>query len=263
MLTASLDNILWLSSALTEAVVIVLLIYKKFWRIFPVFCLFCAWALFSDLGFYVILHFFQVSYLTNYFVFTVVDSVLQFSVLVELAWSVLRPIRASLPRGALIAIGFLIIAIGAVIWPFSGIHQISSLSTEMRYLVRMLQTFSILRILFFLALAGCSQLLSIGWRDREMQIATGLGFYSMVSLAVQMMDSHLALGPMYRRLDQVVVASSVGSSLYWVYCFAQKEAERREFTPQMEHFLLALAGNARSTLIALTGVTGTKTRKLD
>jgi hypothetical protein len=96
-----------------------------------------------------------------------------------------------------------------------------------------------------------------------MQIATGLGFYSMVSLAVQMMDSHLALGPMYRRLDQVVVASSVGSSLYWVYCFAQKEAERREFTPQMEHFLLALAGNARSTLIALTGVTGTKTRKLD
>ena len=39
-------------------------------------------------------------------------------------------------------------------------------------------TVSILRILFFLVLAGGSQLLSIGWRDRELQVATGLGFYS-------------------------------------------------------------------------------------
>jgi hypothetical protein len=34
-------------------------------------------------------------------------------------------------------------------------------------------------------------------------------------------------------------------------CFAQKVPERREFTPQMQNFLLAVAGNARTARIAL------------
>jgi hypothetical protein len=127
----------------------------------------------------------------------------------------------------------------------------------------MQQTTSILRILAFLLLAGCSQLLSIGWRDRELQIATGLGFFSIVSLAVEMIRSHLAMGPQFRHLNRFVVAGSVCSSLYWVVCFAQKEAERREFTPQMEHFLLAVAGSARSTRMALGDATSAKRRKRD
>jgi hypothetical protein len=40
--------------------------------------------------------------------------------------------------------------------------------------------------------------------------------------------------------------------LYWIVSFAQKEAERREFTPQMRNFLLAAAGGARATRIAMT-----------
>jgi hypothetical protein len=40
--------------------------------------------------------------------------------------------------------------------------------------------------------------------------------------------------------------------LYWTVSFAQKEAERREFTPQMRGFLLAAAGAARANRIALT-----------
>jgi hypothetical protein len=37
-----------------------------------------------------------------------------------------------------------------------------------------------------------------------------------------------------------------------VVSFAQKEAERREFTPQMRSFLLAAAGAARTTRVAMT-----------
>jgi hypothetical protein len=40
--------------------------------------------------------------------------------------------------------------------------------------------------------------------------------------------------------------------LYWLVSFAQKEAERREFTPQMQNFLLAMGGAAHSTRVALT-----------
>jgi hypothetical protein len=261
MATVSLDNTLWFSAVLAEAAVVGLLLYTRVWRRMPVFFLYCVWCLLCDTGNYSILRFHPSIYLTIYLLETIVDSTLQLGIQIELAWNVLRPLRASLPRGSLVVVAVLIIAIGAAIWPFTGIHQLASLPLERRGLIHMQQTASILRIFTFLLLAGCSQLLSIGWRDREMQIATGLGFYSIVSLAVEMVRSHLAMGPQFSHLNRFVVASSVCSSLYWVVCFAQKEAERREFTPQMEHFLLAVAGSARSTRMALNGGMAPRTRK--
>ena len=70
-----------------------------------------------------------------------------------------------------------------------------------------------------------------------------------------------SVGQQYRYLNQLVVASYVCSLLYWVFAFATKEAERREFTPQMQGFLLAVAGTARTTRIALADSADAKSRK--
>jgi hypothetical protein len=170
---------------------------------------------------------------------------------VELAWSVLRPIRASLSRKTLLVVAVLIVAAGVALWPFSGIRDLGHYPPIWRDLVHLQQTTSFLRVLFFMLLAGCSQLLSIGWRDRELQVATGLGFYSIVSMAVTVLQSHQGMGQQYVHLNQFVSASYVLSLAYWAFSFATKEAERREFTPQMQSFLLAMAGTARTTRIAL------------
>jgi hypothetical protein len=148
-----------------------------------------------------------------------------------------------------------------MIWPFASIQGLSGLPVDFRNLVRLLQTTSILRVLFFLILAGFSQLLSIGWRDRELQVVTGLGFYSLVSLSVAMLQAHQTQWQQYSHLNQLVVASYFCSLLYWVVCFAQKEAERKEFTPQMQNFLLALAGTARTTRVDLLDSTSVKPRR--
>jgi hypothetical protein len=192
---------------------------------------------------------------------TVVDSILEFGILVELAWSVLRPLRASLPRSALVVVGVLILAVGAAIWPFSSTHALASMSREFQDLERVQQTASIMRILFFLVLAGCSQMLSIGWRDRELQVATGLGFYSLVSLVVEILHTHSANQQHYRLLNQFVAVGYLFSLVYCVVSFAQKEAERREFSPQMQRALLAVAGAAQTTRIALTDSEPRKRRK--
>jgi hypothetical protein len=155
----------------------------------------------------------------------------------------------------------LVVALGAAIWPFAVIPGFNNWPPEWHLLIRLQQTASILRVLFFLALAGCSQLLSIGWRDRELQVATGLGFYSMVSLAVAMLHTHLAMGAQYTHLNQVVVASYLCSLLYWVFSFATKEAERRELSPQMQSLLLSVAGTARTARIALADSVATRKRK--
>ena len=247
----NLNTILWLAGSLAEAVVIGLLLYRRLWRTFPAFLIYNVWTLVGSVGAYAIFRDYRAEYLTTYTVALVVDSVLLFTVLLELAWSTLRPLRSSLPRIVPWVIGALILALGAVIWPFAAFPGAAELSRETAALMRMQQTFSILRVLVFVVLAAGSQLLSIGWRDRELQIATGLGFYSLVGLAVAMLHMHQTTRMQYSHWDRVVVASYICSMLYWVVCFSQQEAERREFTPKMQSFLLAVAGAARTTRVAL------------
>jgi len=248
----SLDIALWLAYIVVEAAVVGMLIYRRVWRVLPVFCCYCAWDILSNVGAYVSKQYYPTSYFHVYFAATILDSVLQFCVLVELAWSVLRPVRSSLPRSSLAVVSALILAAGAAIWPFAAISGLAHVSRQALLLLQLQHAVSILRILFFLLLAGGSQLLSIGWRDRELQVATGLGFYSLANVAISMVQAHQSNGLQYIRLEQFVVVSFLVSLGYWLVCFSQKTAERREFTPQMQSFLLAVAGAAHSSRVALT-----------
>jgi len=249
-----LDNAVLFAGLVAEAAVIGLLLYRRVWRTLPIFCFYLVWGVLSDLVSSEVRHtagIYSHAYLITYLTIQILDSALQFAVLIELGWSILRPLRASLSSRALIFVVLLIVALGAAIWPFANVHGMAGTSEAWRNIVRLQQTTSILRVLFFLLLAGSSQLLSIGWRDRELQIATGLGFYSLVSLAVDMLRQHQAFGPKYAAWNQLLAVSYFCSLLYWIFSFAQQEAERREFTPQMQNFLLAVAGTARSGRIAL------------
>lgn len=257
----SLDYVLWLAGMLLEAAVLLLLLYRRVWKVLPAFCLYCAWDFFGNVGLFTVFHFFPARYFTFYLVDLVVDSGLEFAVLVELAWSMLRPLRASLPRGALLAVIGFVLVLGAAIWPFAVIPGFSALPLSWHLLMHLQQTTAILRVLFFLAIAASSQLFSIGWRNRELQVATGLGIYSLAGLVVAMLHTHFPSESQYRDLNQVVVASYILSLLYWAFSFAQKEPERREFSPQMQSLLLAVAGAARSTRTALDDSTSAKQRK--
>lgn len=224
--------------------------------------MYVAWSLLSDLGQSFAVSRYPDNRLLFYLVSLAIDSLFQFGVLIELSAAVLRPLKEFLPRWTPIAFGVLIVLICIAIWPFARVPGSAAFSLQGRVLIHLQQTFSILRILFFLALAGCSQLLSIGWRDRELQIATGLGFYSMVSVAVSILHTSQTPGsPEYHLSDEIMVGSYLCSLFYWVFCFAQQEAQRREFTPQMQNFLLAMAGTARSTRMALKDSELDKRRK--
>lgn len=245
------DKILWLSGLFAEACVIVVCIRGRLFSQTPVFFFYLVWGLVIDLALY-LLKFNPHLYFKAYLYELIADSVFQFAVLVELGWLVLRPIRSALPRYSIVILALLILIAGAIIWPISSSAELpKEYGPLTRMFVHVQQTVAVLRVVFFLALAGFSQLLSIGWRNRELQIATGLGFYSMFSLAITLMSSHLAAGPYYSLLNQVGVASYLCSLIYWIVSFAQKEEARQEFTPQMRSFLLTVTGAARASRVAL------------
>ena len=66
-----------------------------------------------------------------------------------------------------------------------------------------------------------------------------------------MYHTHQAVADQNYFLNQIVVASYICSLVYWVVCFSQREQERKEFTPQMQNLLLAMAGVARADREAL------------
>ena len=250
------DTVILFAGIFAEATAVGLLLYRKTWRSFPVFCIYFAWTLASDIANYFILSKFPSHiYSRIYFKEMAPDFILQFAVLVELAWSVLRPVRASLPRSSAFLLGMIIAVAGLVIWPLASGAVPPNVGPDGRIYVHLEETAAILRIVCFLVMASFSQLLSIGWRDRELQIASGLGFFSIVSLIVAVLHTHQDVGaPLYSLLDRVVSCSYLGSVLYWVLCFSRKEQERREFSPQMQRILVQMGGGARTDRIVLTGI---------
>jgi hypothetical protein len=252
----SLDIALWFAYIVAEAALVGLFCYKRLWRTFPVLFTYCVWDLSSNITVYLISRSYSprsTVYATTYLIQAAIDSLLQFGVLVELTWAVLRPLRASITRVALVPICVLILVAGAIIWPFTSLPGIVHAEKVVHILMQMQQTVTILRVCFFLALAACSQWLSIGWQDRELQVATGLGFYSIVSLGVAVLNTHQTTQFQYQHLNEIVIGSYIFSLLYWLYSFAQQEVARREFTPQMQNFLLAVAGAAHSSRVTLAG----------
>lgn len=247
----TLDLILRFVGFGTESALVALIFSKRINKTFPVFSAYLAFDLLDNLAQFIVSSHFPASYLRIFLIALAVDSIFEFAVLVELAWSVLRPFRSALPRGAIVAVSLAVGLVGAAVWPFAHSAAYITYGPQSRLLIHMEQTVSIMRVLFFLALAGCSQLLSINWRDREMQIATGLGLYSLVSITVSILEASTA-GLLHYRLDQVVGVTNVCALVYWTYSFVKQAAPRREFTPQMQGFLLAMAGAARSTRVSLT-----------
>lgn len=254
------DSAIEMSGTVAEAALVLVLLWRRAFLTLPIFSFYIAYGFLSDVGQSAAVKHYPAAALHIYVISTAIDSLFQFGVLVELSVAVLRPMKQLLPRWTPFAIAGVIALICAAIWPFEKSPVFTPYKLDESLLLHLQQTFSILRILFFLTLAGCSQLLSIGWRDRELQIATGLGFYSMVTMAAFMLHSRSAFFAEYHLIDQLATASYVCSLLYWVYSFAQQEATRREFTPQMQSFLLAVAGSAHSTRMAMSDSSASKDR---
>lgn len=258
----TLDTAFIAIGLLLETAVLCLLLFRRVYKTLPLFSFYIAWSILNDIGLFSLLRQFPNSALRIFIVSASVDAAFMFCILLEISISVLKPIRNSLPRWTGLALAVLIACLCGVVWFFarpSGYNAtpISGL------LVHLQLTTAIVRVLFFVGLAASSQLLSLSWRDRELQIATGFGVYSFASLMVDlvlqnpalfsssMMSSSHALQATHA-LQAVTGASYILSLVYWAFCFAQEVPERREFTPQMQNFLLAVAGNARATRMAMT-----------
>ena len=152
----TMDIAIWSACLVAQAIVIALLFFRNIWRTLPVFFAYCIWDVASNVALYFAGgHFENHFFFHIYFARAIIDSAFIFCVLVELAWSVLRPVRASLPRSAVVLLGVLILVAGAAIWPFAALPGMAHATTpEGLSYIQLQQTTWIVRILVFVVLAG-------------------------------------------------------------------------------------------------------------
>jgi hypothetical protein len=244
MHVSDLDNVLWVLSVAGRILLLWVLFSRQLFRPFPVFTVWMLFSIASDPLFYFVYHATSVSgYAKFYFAMSLPDCLLQIGVLLEIVSNILRPVKRSLPKGALVILGVLVVLGGLIAFVLADHLSAATILSPRRQVV-VDTTFSILRLTIFLGMAFFAQILGIGWKNHVLQLATGLGLYSAVSLVTELIHSHLQKGPSYTdryiELSQASVLCYLGTLAFWCWSFARQEAERTEFSPPMQQLVLLI-----------------------
>jgi hypothetical protein len=252
------DSALWALTLAAEAFLTVVILKRKMSRSYPILLTYLifnlvedplAWALYNGSG---------DVYRRFYFTVTVLDYLLQFLLVVEIGRNVFAPSKRSLPfrLWPIVTVAILICTILAA--AFSPRLQPNGLNASAQSFATVTLGLAVLKVLLFAALAGFAQLLGIGWKNRVLQLASGLAFYGAVSLLVQLAISHIgdlnqvSYSAHYQQLTQIQSAGYICTLLFWAWSFSRNESPRKDFTPQMQEVLVTIAQSAKRTRLSVT-----------
>ncbi len=246
---SAVDTSLWLAGVAGEALLVGVLLWRRSYRAFPVFFTWILFILLLEPTFYwLVRHLSTSNYSRIFFALSFPQYLLEAGVLVEIAKEVFVPIKKSLPRRTLLFFiaGMALIA-GIAFWGAAYLN--GATLADPRAFIVVSTTMAILRLATFLTIAGFSQLLGLTWKNHVMQLTSGLAFYAVVTLLVELAHSRLREGPNYIgsfvALDHLRIGGYLCTLYFWCYAFAKKEAPRKEFSPQMAKILVSLSGSAK------------------
>jgi len=245
----ALVAIVSLLGVLAEIGLFVVLVTRRQWKTFPVFTLYIAFNLLYDIGLGAFMGYQPHMGLSIALGLLPLQYLLELGVLLEIAWNVLRPVHVSLPSGSLrVFSGLVVFALlsGALLaWHLGNTgNKLKDFKAALDLVV------GLLRMLIFVATAAFAQLLGIGWRNRVLQLATALSFYSAVDLVVSLVERYSGGSDNLEHIRALAYVLELG---FLLWAFTTKEVRRREFSPQMEQFLVTLAGRAKLARRHLSG----------
>ena len=261
------DQALWLAGFLGEASLAFVLITRREYRRFPIFFTWLIVLIALDpILFSVIRYASTLTYYKIYPLTQILDFSLQSGVLIEVACSVLWPERQRISNRliAIIAGASCLAILATLAWTMSQSAESHRLFRAFSRIQDLDFVFAFLRLLLFALMAGFSQMLGITWKNHVIRLAAGLAFYSAVALIIQLTLSHLPQSNSqsylvdYSLLQHSQTVAYLGALAFWVWSFVQKDAPRREFTPQMQKILVTISQAARRNRMSLTRSMGHK-----
>jgi hypothetical protein len=200
----------------------------------PAFVGYVYWLILSDIAMYVAL---GLNVYDSVFPVEVwCDGMVLFVVLFELARSVLRPLPKVASRSLLLLLVGIVVGMAPVFWRISDSWSQDGWSEAWHSIMRMQMTLSLLRILFLVLLGGLIQLLvnhfaRVGWGERELQIASGVGIYALASLAATLLQTHHWSAAVTVGIQEGVSSTFLVVLIYWIVAFSRRSVEVAGMSP--------------------------------
>lgn len=225
---AAFEQIVLYTGIACEAILIGILWRRGYLRRMPFFSGYMISGVVIDLSAAFFIHGSSATYFDYYLVEYIADALIQFLVLLELARGVLRPLPELISRGGALFLIVITVAEGALLWHFSAYWVHRPWPADWLLLIRVQLVASLLRVLFLLLLGWLIQFLNrhfipIGWGELELQVATGIGFYALVSFGVAMALRYPVSLRVYHAIDLVSGVSFFAVVVYWIFSFLRPE----------------------------------------
>lgn len=228
-----LQKILWIGAMAFELVLLGIVTLRGAARNVPTFLVYLYWAFLGDIA--VGLCYYHVAmntYVTIVGIQSASETILLVAVLLDLARCLVRPLPVMVSRGVLWLFGLVTIGAGAIIWWASNSWALLSYDARFHWLLREQLTSSLLRVLLLLLIGILAQFLSkyslpVGWGERELQIATGMGIYALASLAESLATTYQSsLRPAaFVRIYVSINLIYIMCLIYWIVCFSRSAGE--------------------------------------
>src|SRR5271170_666165 len=112
---SNLDNVLWLLGVVGELILLGILVYRRTYRTFPIFFSWLVFVLLLEPTFFWLVHnTAPATYYKIFFALNFPQYLLEAGVLIEIAASVLRPVKRSMPKRILYVFAGCMIVIGII-----------------------------------------------------------------------------------------------------------------------------------------------------
>lgn len=218
------DSTFLIIGIFAETGVVAVLGNRRVYRTLPVFVTYMCWNLVSDvvvsrIGPLLLPN----EYLHVYEMVTIIDTAFTIVVWVELTKRLLKRSVTYSTGSTWVGIAVVFMLIAGTLWPLTGAALGPYDGREAAGLFRLQQFAAILKVVPFMTLATFSHALSLTWHKREFQVATGLGFYAIVSLAITILRTHQTFAIHYLPLQGILALAWVGIFAYWGVVFATDE----------------------------------------
>lgn len=136
-------------------------------------------------------------------------------VLCEIAQSLIA-LNPETKRSRLTVPAALFVPAVALIWSIARWSDLPDHGSLLWYLdLRTMQIAPIISVAGVLALLWWTTLRSLHWPEREIRLVTGMGLWSLISLAVVILHAHGAYGPDFYWMDMLTPICCVFVLLYW------------------------------------------------
>lgn len=226
MQLTGLDQLLWAAGFGLHLVLLAILILRRRYRQFPLFTALIAANVLRT----VVLFFLRarLSALTYFYVFWslgVVDTLLQFAVVYEIAMQVFRPVGAWARdvRGPLIVIGAVCVALaGGLAWLASPPTRfpVQGIVLKGTFFVAVILTELFLGIIVLSVRAG------LPWRTHAARIGQGLGLYSLFDIVLEAVHNYYGVpadAGLYTALSHLRMAIYLACVLFWIVTIEREE----------------------------------------